>query len=109
MAMKRRWNLAALAIAAALAVAAAAASDVLAVDGNNALGYRGGAQGRVIFDGRTHAAKGLACGACHTKLFPTRKTGLITFADHGSDGKCFACHNGRQTSTCTDCHRSPSN
>ncbi|MFL6933291.1 MAG: hypothetical protein ACJ8EJ_01445 [Xanthobacteraceae bacterium] len=33
---------------------------------NNALTCRGGAQGRVTFDARTHAAKRLACGAYHT-------------------------------------------
>jgi c(7)-type cytochrome triheme protein len=108
--MMRLCRIGALALVAALAIGVLAASDGLAVDGDNTLSYRGGAQGRVIFDGRTHAAKGLACGACHSKLFPTQKTGLITMGDHGTDGKCFACHNGQRASaTCTDCHRSPSN
>jgi phosphate transport system substrate-binding protein len=87
-----------------------AGTQVVAADGNNALNYRGGAQGRVIFDGRTHAAKGFSCNTCHDRLFPTRRTGLIAFEDHGTNIKCFACHNGVKASNiCTDCHRQPSN
>lgn len=42
---------------------------------NNALTYRGGAQGRVIFDARTRAAS-LACGACHPH--PKQCGGYVT-------------------------------
>jgi c(7)-type cytochrome triheme protein len=79
---------------------------VHAVDANSSINYRGGAQGRVVFDGRTHGAKGLACTACHNALFPMQRTGLINMADHTSGQKCFACHNGTQAfNTCTSCHR----
>jgi c(7)-type cytochrome triheme protein len=97
-------------IGAALLLGVLAAGQVRAVDGNEALDYRGGAKGRVIFDGRTHAAKGLACNACHSALFATRRTGLITMGDHGTGAKCFACHDGTQAfNACTACHRSPGN
>jgi len=74
--------------------------------------YRGGAQGRVTFNHATHASKGFVCMDCHTtfpptgtQLFQTQKQGLITFADHSSDGKCFACHNGKIVfATCDQCH-----
>lgn len=90
----------------ALALGTMCAGHALAVDGINALTYRGGAQGRVIFDGRTHAAKGLVCSNCHSALFATAKRGLITMGDHGTDKSCFACHNGKQAfDICTDCHR----
>jgi len=76
--------------------------------------YRGGGQGTVIFDHRTHVSRGLMCVDCHTKwpatgaqLFQTQKQGLISVADHSSDGKCFACHDGKLAfATCEQCHRS---
>ena len=75
--------------------------------------YRGGGQGTVTFDHGMHAAKGYVCFDCHTKspstgtqLFQTQKQGLISFADHSSDGKCFACHNGKVAfAECDQCHR----
>ena len=75
--------------------------------------YRGGGQGRVTFDHGTHAAKGYECVDCHTRLpstgtqlFQTQKQGLISVADHSSDRKCFACHNGKIAfTTCNECHR----
>ena len=74
--------------------------------------YRGGAQGRVTFNHATHASKGFVCMDCHTKfpptgtqLFQTQKQGLISVADHSTDGKCFACHNGTIAfATCDQCH-----
>jgi phosphate transport system substrate-binding protein len=64
--------------------------------------YRGGTQGRVVFDHQTHASKGLRCNDCHTDfartgkaLFFTRKQALITFEDHQTATKCFGCHNGK--------------
>jgi len=75
--------------------------------------YRGGGQGTVTFDHAMHASKGYVCGDCHTRLpttgtqlFQTQKQGLISVADHSSDGKCFACHNGKVAfTTCNQCHR----
>ncbi len=95
-----------LALTLAVVLGGILAGEALAVDGTRALTYRGGAQGRVIFDGRTHAAKGLVCASCHSALFDTQKRGLITFSDHGTDKSCFACHDGKQAfDTCDNCHR----
>lgn len=101
-----------LAAAAALALAAlAAAPAAVATDGNTTLVYRGGSRGKVLFDGRIHAAQGITCNTCHAALFDTHKSGLITEADHDGQGKCFACHGGdkpgmpKATSNCKDCHR----
>jgi hypothetical protein len=64
--------------------------------------YRGGDEGPVVFNHQLHASKGIRCKECHTsfkatgeQLFATRKRGLISFEDHATDTKCFACHNGK--------------
>jgi len=75
--------------------------------------YRGGGQGPVTFDHRMHASRGYTCLDCHTslpstgkQLFQTQKQGLISISDHGSQSKCFACHNGKAAfSNCGQCHR----
>lgn len=93
-----------LALGSALVVPA-----VSATDGNTTLVYRGGSRGKVLFDGRIHAAQGITCNTCHAALFDTHKSGLITEADHDGQGKCFACHGGdkpgmpKATSNCKDC------
>lgn len=65
------------------------------------LSYRGGGHGKVVFDHQLHASEGFRCVDCHSDfagtgkiLFTTRKQGLISFADHTTGTKCFACHNG---------------
>jgi phosphate transport system substrate-binding protein len=104
--MIRMKAILALALAVALALGTIFAGPAAAIDGTNALTYRGGTQGRVIFDGRTHAAKGLVCTNCHSALFDTARRGLITMSDHGTDKKCWSCHNGKQAfDKCDDCHR----
>jgi c(7)-type cytochrome triheme protein len=104
--MPTKWFGWGVAVAAAALVFTVQLGPVQAVDADSSIDYRGGAQGRVIFDGRTHAAAGLVCTACHTALFPMQRTGLINMADHTSGQKCFGCHNGTQVfNTCTSCHR----
>jgi phosphate transport system substrate-binding protein len=69
--------------------------------------YGGAGQGRVVFDGRVHAAKGFNCNDCHLQLFATRKQARITMDDHSSNRSCFACHNGEKAfNDCDKCHRS---
>jgi phosphate transport system substrate-binding protein len=68
--------------------------------------YGGAGQGKVIFDGRVHAAKGMVCNDCHTKIFETSKKALITMDDHSNEKACFVCHNGRKVfNDCEQCHR----
>lgn len=84
-----------------------------ATDRGKALIYRGGDQGKVIFDGRVHAGKGFSCKECHTdfagkgiQLFETRRKGLISSVDHENGTRCFACHNGDAAFfDCEKCHR----
>ncbi len=83
---------------------------------NVTLTYRGGGEGKVVFDGQLHAAKGYRCNDCHTAfeangqqkgaLFTTHKTGLINMDTHGSGTQCFACHDGATApNQCESCHR----
>jgi len=84
-----------------------------ATDRGKSILYRGGEQGKVIFDGQIHASKGFYCRDCHTdyaktgiQLFETQKKGLISITDHDTGTKCFACHNGQTAfSECQGCHR----
>jgi c(7)-type cytochrome triheme protein len=68
--------------------------------------------GKVVFDGKVHADKGLKCNACHTKIFKM-KTGAVkmTMADINAGKFCGACHNGTATfntsdrQNCVRCHQ----
>lgn len=68
--------------------------------------------GKVVFDGKTHADKGLKCNDCHTKIFPMKKgTTRITMADLNAGKSCGACHNGERSfkasdpANCARCHK----
>ena len=99
-----RWlvGLVALALLGALSV-----GQVPATERGKTLSYTGGGEGKVVFDGRTHAGKGLVCNDCHLQLFATRKMALITMEDHEKKGRqCFACHDGAKAfDNCSSCHR----
>ena len=89
-------------------ILAALAGSAAATGRGKILMYGGGGQGKVIFDGRTHASAGLACVDCHTTpaLFTMRKQALTTLDDHSRLTTCFACHNGERTfNDCERCHR----
>ncbi len=70
--------------------------------------------GKVTFDGKVHADKGLKCADCHVKpkLFEMKKGGdKITMAAM-NDGKfCGACHDGNKAfsvkaqADCAQCHK----
>jgi phosphate transport system substrate-binding protein len=94
-------------LASAAALLLASGSTLATPAGAPPLLYGGAGQGRVIFDGRLHAAQGLACNACHaTGLFATKKQALIELADHGTDRACFRCHDGKRAfDACERCHR----
>ena len=69
--------------------------------------------GKVVFDGKFHADKGLLCDACHPAVFEQKKgTAKITIADHEAGQKfCFTCHNGGKSfapkDNCNRCHQKP--
>jgi c(7)-type cytochrome triheme protein len=71
--------------------------------------FSGGAMGKVTFDGKIHADKGMKCNDCHTKIFQMKRDAKPKMADHKSDKFCFSCHNGAKAfatdGNCTKCHK----
>ncbi len=69
-------------------------------------------EGKVTFDGKIHADKGLKCNACHTKIFKMKKgTAVMKMADINSGKFCGECHNGtkafktQEKDNCGKCHK----
>ena len=85
------------------------ANFAFAVGSGKQVEFEGKTNGKVIFDGKAHAATGLKCADCHSKpkLFEMKKAPLKM--DDMKDGKsCGACHDGKKTfavSDCTKCHK----
>lgn len=74
--------------------------------------FAGGPMGKVTFDGKIHADKGLKCNDCHTKLFKMKKgADKITMAAINKGEFCGACHNGTKAfkssdaKNCKTCHK----
>ncbi len=70
--------------------------------------------GKVTFDGKAHADKGLKCADCHTKpkLFEMKKGGdKINMAAMNEGKFCGACHDGKKAfgvkapADCAQCHK----
>ena len=85
--------------------------SALAVPPGKTVEYEGGGAGKVVFDGKIHADKGLKCNDCHTKIFPMKKGGKYTMADMNAGKNCGECHNGTKAfkssdaATCAKCHK----
>jgi c(7)-type cytochrome triheme protein len=71
-------------------------------------------KGKVSFDGKAHADKGLKCADCHTKpkLFQMKKgTEKMTMAAMNEGKFCGACHDGKKAfsvkaaADCAKCHK----
>jgi c(7)-type cytochrome triheme protein len=93
-------------------VAATASMGVaMAVPPGKTTEFAGGGMGKVVFDGKLHADKGLKCDACHTKIFPMKKSAKITMAAMNKGENCGACHNGSKAfassdpKNCNTCHK----
>ncbi len=86
------------------------AGSAFAVGPGKTVEFPDGAQGKVVFDGKTHADKGLKCGDCHTKIFPMKK-GKLTMAAMNEGKECGTCHNGtkafdvKDKANCGKCHK----
>ena len=87
------------------------AGNVLSVPSGKTVEYKGGSEGKVIFDGKVHAEKGLKCSDCHPKLFPMKKGTGFKMADLNAGKACGACHNGEKAfktsdnANCGKCHK----
>jgi c(7)-type cytochrome triheme protein len=89
-------------------VTLALSATAFAVGPGKTVEFAGKGAGKVIFDGKAHAA-GAKCADCHTKLFPYKKGGeALTMKDMDAGKACGACHNGTKafgTKDCAKCHK----
>jgi len=99
-------------LAVVVLVIVAFVGSALAVPPGKDIEYGGGDAGKVVFDGKTHADKGLKCNDCHTKIFQMKKgTAKITMADLNAGKSCGECHNGTKAfnsndaANCAKCHK----
>ena len=85
--------------------------SAFAVPSGKTVEFAGGSAGKVIFDGKVHAEKGLKCNDCHTKSFPMKKEKGLKMADMNSGKSCGTCHNGQKAfstsdqADCGKCHK----
>lgn len=86
--------------------------SAMAVPSGKTVEFAGGKDGKVVFDGKTHADKGNKCGACHTKIFQMKKgAAKITMAEMNAGKFCGECHNGKtafsssDAANCAKCHK----
>jgi len=98
-------------LAVVVLVIVAFVGSALAVPPGKTVDFAGGSAGKVVFDGKIHADKGLKCNDCHTKIFPMKKGGKYTMADMNAGKNCGECHNGTKAfkssdaATCAKCHK----
>ncbi len=95
-----------------LVVAIAFVGSAFAVPPGKTVEYQDGDLGKVVFDGKVHADKGLKCNDCHTKIFAMKKgSAKITMADMNAGKNCGTCHNGEKAfkssdpASCGKCHK----
>lgn len=96
----------------AILIAVVFVGSALAVPPGKTVEFPGGAMGKVVFDGKVHADKGLKCNDCHTKIFQMKKgTAKMKMADINAGKFCGACHNGTKAfkssdaANCAKCHK----
>ncbi len=94
-----------------LLVTFALGGNAFAVSSGKTVEYTGGSAGKVIFDGKIHADKGLKCSDCHPKIFQMKKAATMTMADLNAGKYCGTCHNGEKAfkssdpANCNKCHK----
>ncbi len=94
-------------------VTLAMAMTAFAVPAGKTVEFDGKGAGKVVFDGKVHADKGLKCADCHQSgLFKMKKGGdTITMKDMDAGKFCGACHNGtkafsvKDAANCGKCHK----
>ena len=100
-------------ILAVLAALMLSSGNLMAVPPGKTLDYAS-SKGKVTFDGKVHADKGLKCADCHTKpkLFQMKKgTEKMTMAAMNEGKFCGACHDGKKAfsvkaaADCAKCHK----
>ena len=98
---------------AVLAALSLALGNVMAVPPGKTVEFAS-PRGKVVFDGKVHADKGLKCANCHTspKLFEMKKGGdKMTMAAMNEGKFCGTCHDGKKAfsvkapASCVKCHQ----
>lgn len=95
-----------------VAVSFVLAVSAFAVPAGKTVEFDGKGAGKVVFDGKIHAGKGLKCADCHPKLFKMKKgADVFTMKDMQEGKNCGACHNGtkafsvKDAANCAKCHK----
>ncbi len=91
-------------------VSLALAMTAFAVPAGKTVEFAGGSSGKVVFDGKVHADKGLKCADCHPGIFKMKKGGdAIKMADINAGKYCGTCHKegGKAfpAKDCAKCHK----
>lgn len=86
--------------------------SAFAVGPGKTLEYDGKGAGKVTFDGKVHAGKGLKCNDCHPAIFKMKKGSTVgAMKDMNAGKSCGTCHNGTKASdvkdnaNCGKCHK----
>lgn len=86
--------------------------SAFAVPAGKTAEFDGKGAGKVVFDGKTHADKGLKCADCHPGNFKMKKgDAVLTMKDMEAGKNCGACHNGtkafgvKDADSCAKCHK----
>jgi len=84
--------------------------SAFAVPSGKTVDYAGGGAGKIVFDGKIHADKGLKCADCHPGVFKMKKGAEpITMANMNAGKACGTCHKegGKAFSAkdCAKCHK----
>jgi c(7)-type cytochrome triheme protein len=85
--------------------------SAFAVPSGKSVEFAGGTAGKVVFDGKTHADKGLKCADCHPGVFKMKKGGdAMTMADINAGKFCGTCHKDggkafAPKDNCAKCHK----
>lgn len=95
----------------ALVVSIIFAGSAMAVPAGKTVDWDSAA-GKVVFDGKAHADKGLKCNDCHGKIFKMKKGSAEMTMESLNKGKfCGECHNGTKAfktddpQACAKCHK----
>ncbi len=97
-------------LALVVVVSLALAMTAFAVPAGKTVEFAGGGAGKVVFDGKTHADKGLKCADCHPGVFKMKKgADKVTMADINAGKACGTCHKdgGKAFAAkdCAKCHK----
>ena len=85
--------------------------SVLAAPPGKAVEFAGGGKGKVVFDGKVHADKGMKCADCHPKTWAMKKGATMKMADMNEGKFCGSCHDGKKAfkandeANCGKCHQ----